>query len=201
MELQKVTIAIQAGGQSRRMGEDKGLVLLNGEPMIRHVLNRVSGIGDETIITTNNYTGYTQFECRLVPDHEPGAGALPGLLTALRAAHGRLVLVVACDMPFLHRNLLSYQLSLAEDADIVVPYWNGYPQPLHAVYRRETCLPAVQRALAAGKRRMTSFYADLRVCEINESEVAQFSPEGLSFFNANTPEELAQAEKIFHHLR
>lgn len=191
-----ISIVIQAGGRSSRMGQDKGLVPLAGKPMVEHVLERVRGLGDEILLTTNSPEQYAYLNLRLASDEEPGAGALPGMRTALHAAAYPHVLIVACDMPFLNRALLEYQLSLASQADVVVPFWDENYQTLHAVYGRERCLPAVERALERGRRRLISFYDDLHVLTLPPDTIRQYDPAGLTFFNANTPAELAQAEKL-----
>ena len=180
------------------MGQDKGLINLAGRPMVDYVIDQVSDLADDLLITTNNIYEYVQFDLRMAPDAEPGAGALPGLKTALSKAMGEYVLVVACDMPFLNSSLLKHQVekAFATGADVVVPEWEGRTQTMHAVYKRESCLAAVEQALADGKARMTSFYDGLQVIKIEETEVATFSPTGNSFKNVNTPEELAAAEKL-----
>lgn len=196
-----ISVVIQAGGQSSRMGVDKGLVPLAGRPMIEHVLARVAGLGAETLITTNNQDEYEYLGLPMASDEEPGAGALPGLRTALRAAQGETVLVVACDMPFVNRLLLEHLLSLSREADVVVPRWKDRYQTLQTVYARKKCLKAVDEALAQGERRMISFYPQVLVRHVPPEEVEEYDPTGRSFFNVNTPEELAEAERFLAELR
>lgn len=193
-----ITVAIQAGGRSSRMGRDKGLVMLHGQTMVEHVLQRISGLGDEILLTTNAPDDYAFLGLRMASDERPGAGALPGLKTALQAAQGELVLLVACDMPFLNRPLLAHMLDSAANAavEVVVPYWNEQYQTMHAVYRRDACLAAVNEALAQGQKRMISFYPAVRVHTIGPDVISRFDPAGRTFFNVNTPEELEQAEMI-----
>lgn len=188
-----ITVAVQAGGRSRRMGRDKGLVPLAGRPLIAHLLERVAGLGDEVLITTNRPADYAFLGVRTAADAEPGAGALTGLQTALAAARGETVLVLACDMPFVSRPLLEHLLSLAPQGDVVVPRRDGEFEPVHAVYARG-CLPAVEQALALGRRRMISFFERVTVLPVDEPVLERFDPLGLSFFNVNTPAELARAE-------
>ncbi len=178
------------------MGRDKGLIPLAGRPLIAHVLANVTGLGDEIIITTNNPAGYAHFGYRTATDEVPGAGALPGLKTALTAAQGDTVLLVACDMPFLNRSLLVYLLDLAPEGDVVVPLWDERHQTMHAVYRRDRCLAAVEDALARGDRRMISFYPALTVRTVTPAEISRYDPAGRSFMNINTPQELAAAEAL-----
>ena len=95
-----LTIVIQAGGASSRMGEDKALKIFLGKPLIQRVIERMIPIADEIIVTTNRPAEYAFLNLRLVPDLKPGRGALGGLYTAIASAAHPLVAVVACDMPF-----------------------------------------------------------------------------------------------------
>ncbi len=183
------------------MGRDKALVPLAGVPMIQHVLARLTGLGHETLVTTNNPGELAFLGLPLIPDEQPGAGALWGLRTALRAARGDTVLVVACDMPFVNRLLLEHLLSLAQKADVVVPRWNDRYQTMQSVYARKRCLDAVEQALARGDQRMVSFYPQVKLRIVAPEEAQQFDPSGRSFFNVNTPEELLQAERFLAQAR
>lgn len=164
--------------------------------MIEHVLDCVAGLGDEIIITTNNIGDMERFGLPLVADPVPGAGALFGLQTALAAAHGSHVLLAACDMPFIQRPLLERLIALAPRADVVVPRIEGHYEPLLAVYARARCLAAVQQAIEAGERRMISFFPQVEVLALDEGELHVFDPDGTSFFNINTPEDLRRAEEM-----
>src|SRR3972149_327416 len=187
-----VTIAIQAGGASSRMGRDKGIVPLAGKPMVRHLLDRIEGLGDETLITTNSPQDYRFAGVRLVGDTRPGTGALGGLHTALSAARGETVLVLACDMPLASRPLLEHLLARAPEADVVIPRREGEYEPLCAVYAKR-CLALVEAALEAGGR--GGGRPVPRGVAVEEPEWSVFDPEGLTFFNVNTPQELAEAER------
>jgi molybdopterin-guanine dinucleotide biosynthesis protein A len=190
-----ITIALQAGGQSSRMGQDKALVHLAGIPLIEHQLAVVTELGDEVLITTNEPRNYEYLGVRLISDEQPGLGALNGLLTALQAANGDQVLVLACDLPFIHQALLSHLLSLIGGSDVVIPLRGGEYEPLHAVYSR-LCIPHIQRALMGGNKRIVSFFPEVSVREVRDDTLRSFDPEGLSFFNINTPNDLTRAEEI-----
>jgi molybdopterin-guanine dinucleotide biosynthesis protein A len=187
-----VTVAIQAGGESRRMGRDKGLVRLGEKTLVEQVYTRVRELGDEVLLITPRPADYAFLNLHLVSDATPGLGPLAGLLTALQAAHNPAVLVVACDMPLLSRPLLQHLLSLSPHADVVVPRWRGEFEPLHAVYAR-SCLPAVEAAVAAGQTRVVSFFPEVRVRIVDDSEIAIHDPTGSSFFNVNSPADLVEA--------
>jgi molybdopterin-guanine dinucleotide biosynthesis protein A len=72
---------------------------------------------------------------------------------------------------------------------------NGSWEPLQAVYAR-ACLPAVEAALTRGDRRKISFLPDVRVCTVEADVLRGLDPRGLTFFNINTPEDLARAESL-----
>ena len=177
------------------MGRDKALLPLGGIPLIEHVLRRTAGLAEDVLITTNRPTNLAYLGVRLVLDREPGAGALPGLLTALEAAHGETVLLLACDVPFVCRPLLEHLLSLAHEAQVVVPHWNGNLEPLHAVYSR-SCANAVRAAIRAGQQRVIDILPRVTQRVVDEAAIAQFDPDGWSFFNINTPQDLARAERF-----
>lgn len=193
-----LTLVVQAGGESRRMGSDKGLALFLGQPLVQRVLGRVAYLADEIIVTTNDPPVYRFLELPLVADLLPGRGALGGLYTALSAAAHPLVAVVACDMPFVSPGLLEVGVDrlLSSACDAAIPLLEGGTEPFHAVYRRETCLPAVQRAIQADKWRVDSWFGEVSLCYLVEEEIRPHDPDGLAFWNVNTPQELKQAERI-----
>ena len=144
-----LTICVQAGGESRRMGQDKARMPFLGRPLIQRVIDRLSPIADEVIVTTNTPDDYRFLGLPLFPDLKPGRGALGGLYTALSSATGDTVAVVACDMPFASPKLIeaASRLLVEEAADVVIPDSGGGLEPMHAVYRRETCIPAIASAI------------------------------------------------------
>ena len=196
-----LTLAIQAGGKSSRMGQDKGITLLSGKPLIVHVLERLKPIADEILVTTNQPNNYQFLELPLIPDQYTDRGALGGLYTALAAAHYPLVAVVACDMPFANANLFntSIQILLHTNADAVIPRSINGLEPLHAVYRKDTCLQAVKKAIDDEQWKLISWHANVSsIVEIPFEKVTQLDPDGRAFFNVNTPEDLHFAENIIN---
>lgn len=193
-----LTIVINAGGESLRMGENKALKLFAGQPLIARMAARVRPIAQELLVTTNQPQAFAFLGVPLVADMLPGKGALSGLYTAVAAARQPLVAVLACDMPFINPGLLAVQreLMLAEGADVVIPRSPEGLEPLHAVYRRSTCLPAIEAAIQADQRRLTSWFGAVKVREMNLEEVALVDPRFHSFINVNTPEEFQQAELL-----
>jgi molybdopterin-guanine dinucleotide biosynthesis protein A len=193
-----ITLAIQAGGESSRMGRDKALMPFLGRPLILRVVESLAAMADEVLITANNPTDYAFLGLPLFADLEPGRGVLGGLYTALHAAKHPLVAVAACDMPFASRALFEYErdLLIETGADVVIPSSADGLEPLHAVYRRATCLPAIQEALMAGEWKLIAWFPAVKVRTLTPAETARHDPQGLAFLNLNTPEEFRQAERL-----
>ena len=192
-----LSVAVQAGGQSSRMGENKALKPFLGRPLIERVVRRVNSVADEMLITTNQSGAFDFLGIRQESDVRPGLGPLGGLYTALAAARLPTVAVVACDMPFANAPLLvaSAGILLKDDADVVIARsLEGY-EPLHAVYRRTTCLPAIESALDSGQLRVISWFPGVRVRHLTDEELDRYDPERIAFLNVNTPEEFARAEE------
>ena len=115
-----VTVAINAGGKSTRMGSDKALLEIGGRPMIEHIIEQTAGLGEQVIIT-NTAELYARFGLPTFSDVLPDKGALGGLYTSIQVAAQPYALVLACDMPFINRPLLEHMILLAPDFDAVVP--------------------------------------------------------------------------------
>jgi molybdopterin-guanine dinucleotide biosynthesis protein A len=198
-----LTVAIQAGGESSRMGQDKALMPFLGRPLILRVLERVSWLGDEVLVTTNRPEDYRFLEVPLYTDIVTDRGALGGLYTALSQARHELVAVVACDMPFVNPDLLilGRDRLLERGLDAAIPQTEHGMEPFHAVYRRDTCLQAVKSALQAGKWRLISWLSDVQVTTIGPPEIRRYDPNGLAFLNLNTLQDLQEVERLAKELR
>lgn len=192
------SVVIQSGGESRRMGQDKALLPFLGKPLIARVLERVASVADEVLVTTNHLQDYRFLGVPLFSDIVPGRGALGGLYTALSVASHPLVGVVACDMPFVSHDLLAVERDflLMYQADIVVPHTGKGLEPFHAVYRRETCLPAIISALQAEKWRADAWFDQVKVHIVPRQEIIKYDPLLLSVRNVNTPQELQDAIQL-----
>jgi molybdopterin-guanine dinucleotide biosynthesis protein A len=193
-----LTLVIQAGGESRRMGADKALLPFLGQPLILRPLNRLAGLADEVLVTSNQPESYRFLGLAPIPDLLPGFGALSGLYTALSVASHPYVAVVACDMPFASLELFAFELVLLREtgADAVIPHSEAGTEPFHAVYRRETCLPHVRAALENGKRRVDVWFPQVLIRYLEPAEIIAYDPDQRAFLNINTAKELMEAEGI-----
>ena len=182
------------------MGEEKGLALLRGRPLISYVAETLKSVADEIVIAVaNGKTGWYQEilgdEYIIAEDTRAGVGPLQGLITALRAANGDSVLVSPCDTPFLKVDLCESIVSLARKRDGAVPRIRGNFEPLHGVYRRIKCLAAFEEAMEEGRHRPVDAYEMLDLEYVDEDIVRVMDPRLDSFWNLNSREDLELAEE------
>lgn len=194
MEPYPITVAVNAGGKSSRMGQDKSFVPFQGKPMIEVVLARVAGLGQETMLITNNPAAYAHLGLPTHTDLYPEHGPLAGIFTAVTHAQYPHTLMVACDMPWLNRELLCAMIEMRTAADVIVPRWTKFPEPLHAIYSK-ACLPAMAAKLAQRQLKITGFFDQVSVHYVERADIARYDENGRSFANVNTPEELTQSQK------
>ena len=183
-----LTGIVLAGGASQRMGRDKAFLELDGRPLIAHVVERVACVCAEVLVVASNVQPYAGLGVRLVQDRFRDVGVLGGLHAGLEAAAHELALAVGCDMPFLNPALLRAFAGWAEGFDVAVLRQGEQVEPLHGAYRR-TCLPAMETAIRANRRRIVSFFPQVCVRYVAPEEVAPFDPGLRSFRNVNTPKE------------
>jgi molybdopterin-guanine dinucleotide biosynthesis protein A len=192
----RVAGVVQAGGRSTRMGgRPKALMELGGRRIIERVIGALEGVVDDLLIVTNTPELYAFLALPMVPDVYPDGGSLGGIYTGLKAAHGEAAFTVACDMPFLCREVVRLVVERAELGDVVIPRVGGQYETLHAAYQK-TCLPHMEERLLKGHLKIVGFFDKVRVVTIEQTEVARYADPAVVFMNVNTPEELARARAL-----
>jgi molybdopterin-guanine dinucleotide biosynthesis protein A len=192
---------ILAGGESSRMGMDKGLLEIAGVAMIVRAARLVESVVGSPAVVVGTPEKYRGLGLRAIADDWPGCGPLGGIATALRAFAADWNLIVACDLPYLTREWLDYLLQRARDSDAeaVVPMNltsanKRGAEPLCAVYHKG-CEPSIRRALEQGARKVTDGLAELRVELIEPAKWKGFDSDGLLFKNVNTPADYEEVKR------
>jgi molybdopterin-guanine dinucleotide biosynthesis protein A len=192
--------AILAGGQSRRFGgRDKSALRVNGRSLLERQMAALAPLANDLMVVHGESPlALVTARARLVRDRVPGCGPLAGLDAALAAARHDVLLVVACDMPFLTTPLLDCLLSLAGEGDAVVPETEDGYHPLCAVYNR-SCHDAVARHLAEGRLALRELLAVLQVRTVAHDEIARFGDPRRLLANVNTPAAFEHIEALQVH--
>lgn len=176
------------------MGQDKGLLPFGRSTLTEYILDQVSGLSKHHFIVSNEPQSYAGYNLPVFMDAIPDIGALGGIFTVLHYTQRDHVLVLACDMPFISLDLVHHAAEFLGEYDVVIPQ-SGERQeyePFRAFFSQR-CLDPVRSAILKGKRRVISFFPDVRVKVIDPKTVSMLDPEGLTFINVNTPEELEKA--------
>lgn len=183
-----------AGGKSSRMGRDKALLEINGEPLIVRAARLVqSALGDPVVIAST--FGYEPLGLKMVADDFPGYGPLGGIATALHVSTTPWSLVIACDLPYLTKPWLEYLIerALRSVADAVVPMNVRGPEPLCAMYHKNA-EARIRAAVEGGVRKVTDSFANLCVEHVEPSEWKGFASGGALFKNVNSPADYKEAK-------
>jgi len=188
--LADISAVLLAGGASSRMGRDKANLEYGSEPAAAQTARLLSRLFQEVWIVGGDPPAGAPG--RRVADVDGPQCALRGLVSALMAASGDRVLVIATDLPFITADLLLALVAWPE-ADAVVPRADGRLHPLCAIYRRVPVLAASRSRLAGGQLALGGLLAALDVHTMEESDVRAVDPDGVALTNVNTPEELARA--------
>ena len=191
--IENCTALILAGGDSRRMGQDKASLVLDGLPLLQRVVNIVQPLFAETIISVRQ----PRHDIALpqVCDDPAHHGPLAGLAAGLERATTPWVFAVACDMPFITPAVIEHMAVCRSGSQAVVPVVQGHVQPLAAFYARD-CLQALQLLLGgSGQQSLRALLDRLRVCYVDEAQLLAADPHLRSFFDLDTPEDVAAAQK------
>ena len=186
---------ILSGGNNRRMLHNKAFLQMGQKSIIEREIEVLSTLFSTIFVVTNTPENHEHLRVSLVSDVVPGKGPLGGIYSGLMAPKDKYNFVVSCDLPFLNAGLISYMIELTEGHDIVVPRLNGLVEPLHAIYSKH-CLIPIKRQLDRNELKIQSFFGEVKVRYIRESEMKRYDPKGIAFFNVNTEEDLGKARLI-----
>ena len=201
-----ITGAVLSGGSSSRFGADKGLVELEGRPMVSHVVRALREVADDILVAVApgmapSYSKVLDEDVLIVEDERTGEGPLQGLITSLEPARGERVMVSPCDTPLLRADICRLLIDKVGDADGAVPRIDGYLEPLHACYVREPCLKAFRKTLENGQRKPKDAYEHLDILVVEEREIAAIDPELDSFLNVNSRFEFEVLQRRLSQMR
>ncbi len=200
--IEDCTALILAGGDSRRMGQDKAALVLDGKTLLAHVTDTMQKLFPKVIISVRQLR--TNVDVPQVRDEMEASGPLAGLIAGLAQADTPWVFAVACDMPFVTVKVVEKLAELrgqplllqggGNQVQAVVPIVDGHPQPLAAFYA-VSAREAMRASLAAGDRSLRGMLNKLDVRYVSEAELRECDPQLRSFFDLDTPQDYQAAKK------
>ena len=195
---------ILAGGDSTRIGTDKGLLDLNGKPLIQYVVESLKPVVDEVIVVVGSdvkkpfYWQVLDEDVTVVSDMYDEGSPLIGLITGLTNASGEYAVVAACDMPFINSDLVDLLFLLSYDLNgTLLVKSNGWVEPLPAVYKVSMCLKRASQLHMQNDLRIRKVLETLPdVARVPIERLKVIDPELRSFFDLDTKERYNEALKI-----
>ena len=192
---------ILCGGHSRRMGRPKAWLPFGEETLLQRMVRVVGTAASPIVVVAAPGQELPPLPPGVIVARDPieGRGPLQGLAAGLEALPEAVDLAFASstDAPFLRPAWIARLVELIGDHDLAIPVAGGYPQPLAALYRRATVLPAVAELLEADRLRLIFLMDRLRTRRIEPGELEDVDPDIETLRNLNTPEDyqaaLAQA--------
>ena len=188
----QLTAIILAGGNSSRMGEDKGLLDLNGIKMVEHVIKTLKEITDDIIIISNNLE-YKLFALPVFSDTISGKGPIGGLYTGLSKSNSEKNIVISCDSPFVSSNFLKKLLSISKDFDVTVPSYNNRIHPIIGIYN-QSILETLEEQINSDELKLMMAIEKLKY-QIIEFSSNDKDIDPKIFSNINTKEDLLKHQK------
>ena len=191
---QPVTAAILAGGEARRFGgRDKSRLVVDGRSIIVRQVEVLQRVAGEILIIASDASRFADLGLPVHADVIAGAGAMGGLYTALEAASSELVIVVACDLPFLDERMLTRLLELASTGDGAWVRTADGVEPLLACYRRDV-RATIRQQILGGRLKLADLASRLAMTELNGAELSRFGLPARLLANINTPDDYARIQ-------
>jgi len=189
-----VTGIILAGGNSSRMGTDKGMQLLCGKPLISYAINALAGLCCEILISSSSEE-YESFGYRVIPDAIRGIGPMGGLYSAMMQSKTDDNLVLSCDLPFVTEELLAYILQNAAGYQVAIPWMgNLHYEPLCGFYGLSV-LEGIKKFIRNGNYKLPDLFEEIIINRlVISSELGCYNDE--LFFNVNSRHDLLAAENL-----
>lgn len=184
---------VLAGGRSSRMGRDKAQLIYEGRTLLQRSIDFLREHFAETIVAGGDPARYPDLDVPCAPDRLSGQGALIGIHAGLCATRRPRIFVMACDAPFPQLALIERLLTMAPEADWIVPRTDRGLEPLFAVYSQR-CRPAIESLFAANELRVRLLAKQVATVYLEEAELRLLDPQLRSFINLNTPGEWSELQ-------
>ena len=178
---------ILAGGKSSLMGEDKGLVMLNGKPMVQYIIEVLKEVVSDIIIISNNES-YTKFGIPVYADIIKDKGPVGGIYTGLYHSKTELNFCISCDVPMISSDFILWLLKRSGKSYITIPMYKDKVHQMIGVYSKHV-LSNFKESTEKEHLKLSQVNSDM-ACEIIDIEKEYANFDELIFSNINTKNEL-----------
>ena len=193
--LDTVIGVILSGGKSSRMGTNKSLLKIQGQPVIERILTELKSCSNEVMVVANQPDSYRFLGVKQAKDRYLDKGPLAGLETALYHSDGEIFMFAACDMPFISRDVYQYLLKQLNHYDAVVPIYDNRMHPIAGIYKKSV-LPVIQAQIGKNDLRVKSFFEYIHVNYVRNFAGIDDALLQKHFFNMNHPAQYEEAKLL-----
>jgi len=190
------TAVILAGGESRRMGQDKAQVEFRGKSLLNHAIANLSPLFDVIVLSVREPIVLDLPHVVQVMDGGEERGPMMGIVAAMAEVRTDWVFVTGVDMPFVVPAVLQQMANQRPEHDAVLAEIDSYLQPIPAFYAKAVCLPAMQHRIDLGHRSLMRLLPSLNTAVLTEKELRPFDSDLRSFTDFDTPEDVRIGEQL-----
>ena len=188
--IKDITGVVLAGGQSSRFGSNKALALWQGKFLIEYVRDTLTAVFDDCLLITNTPEQYEFLNMPMIKDRYQDMGPLAGIHAALHHTGNPWIFIVACDMPAITPEVITFLCGLAKkEFDAVIPWLESGPEPLCGLYHK-TALAKIELQLKNQKAQVVDLLKKLSVRKVKEAELHRVTGGTEVFSNVNRKQDL-----------
>ncbi len=198
----EVTAIVLAGGGSTRMGQNKALLKLGNKTMIETIIDSLKVLFEHILVITNHPEEYNMLKnVKFVKDcvDVGEKNSLIGLYSGLKQSETAYTFAIGCDMPFVHIEFIQYMMDSLKDEAIIVPYINGFYEPLYAIYSKD-CLGAMDKLIQIKNYRISAIFENVPSKKVTYDEIQIFDSSLACFKNINTYDVYLKTKHIFESI-
>ena len=190
--IENCTAVILAGGESKRMGQDKASLRFGHDTLLNQAIRHMQPLFETLVVSVREPREHLLFP--QLCDRGSDRGPMAGIATALERVDSQWVFALACDMPFISTEMVVAMAGQRANQEVVVPCVDQVIQPLAAFYSK-SCLPVMQAQMHEGRRSLQALIAKVNASIVSEQALRAFDPELLSFMDLDTQTDVIQAEQ------
>jgi molybdopterin-guanine dinucleotide biosynthesis protein A len=186
-----ISAAVLAGGSGKRLnGIVKSKIVIEGKTIISRIIETFGDTFDEIMIVTNMPGEFSEFsDCKIIGDQYLNKGPLGGIHSALKNSSNESLFIVAGDMPFLRKEIITKQIDCFNnlDCDILIPEIDNFIEPLHGIYRKSVSLK-LEEFLETGKN--CAIHEFFKIVNVKYLDFGGSEESKKAFTNINSPSDI-----------
>ena len=191
-----ITAFILAGGKGKRLTHKKSLIQINNKPLILQTVIDLMANFSNVILVSDSSELYSFLDIPVYEDIIKDIGPLGGIYTGLNISETDWNFFIACDMPFINSDIIEILIeNISDKYDCIIPFVKGYYEPLFAFYNKSVT-KFVLNSIKQKQFKIQSFFKNINIKEIYETEFEGINNVEKTFVNINTKNDVKNLRKL-----